>query len=223
MDFLKAPSWDISHQIVRANQGMINVWIEITDSMLEDCATILRKYPGRSLSEATATLKTHRTVLLLCRKVGITAAFAEVQRNTTRKSGGRTVAAHTSGHGLGPVTLWAAALASAIPALFIVLRPGVLQSHYIHGYLGVFILFLPASAIIAQPVFRGSRQPRRSSFLIAASIANALVLDLFYLAAMNGALNGDRLMNATAQGVLGYLGIMASIIAFIAAIRRRAY
>jgi hypothetical protein len=175
-EFLRAPTWSTSRQIVRANQGLINVWIEMIDVMLKDRTTILMIYPGRSLSEATALLKLHRAALLRCQQIGITTAFADVDK-----------------------------------------------SHYIHGYFGASTLFLPAAAIIVQPLFPGYIRGRRRGFLIVVSMANALALSVFYIAAMNGALNGDRLMNATTQGLICYLGITFSIVAWIAAIRRRVY
>ena len=221
MDFLKAPTWTISRQIASANQGLINVWVEMIDAMLNDRTTVLRTYPGRSLSDATALLKTHRNVLLRCQQIGVPGAFAELDRRMTRQPEPRIVATRTAGRGLAPIVLWAATLASAAPALLIIRRPGVFQSHYIHGYLGLSILFLPAATIIVQPVIRGYWRGRRRGFLIAVSIANVLAVGVFYLAVMNGALNGDRLMNATTQGAICYLGIISSIVALIAAVRRR--
>jgi hypothetical protein len=84
MDFLKAPTWDRSRQIVYAHQGQINVWVEMIETMLTDPATVLMVYPGRTRSDATAMLKKHRAVLVRCRQVGIAQAFGEVNRQMTR-------------------------------------------------------------------------------------------------------------------------------------------
>jgi hypothetical protein len=80
MDFLKAPTWGSSHQIVNEHPGLINVWVELIDTMLTDPATVSMVYPERSRSDATAMLKTHRAVLARCQQIGITQAFAEVDR-----------------------------------------------------------------------------------------------------------------------------------------------
>lgn len=85
MDFLKAPTWGYSRQIVSTNQGLINVWIEMIDTVLTDPTTVMMIYPDRTRSDATALLKKHRSVLARCQQAGIGQAFAEVDGQTTRR------------------------------------------------------------------------------------------------------------------------------------------
>jgi hypothetical protein len=87
MSFLKAPTWGRSRQIVNAHHGLINVWVEIIDTMLKDPATLMMLYPGKTRSDATAMLKKRRAVLVRCRQVGIAQAFAEVGGQGTQSQG----------------------------------------------------------------------------------------------------------------------------------------
>jgi hypothetical protein len=78
MNFLHAPNWDASRRVLDAHPELLNVGIDMIDMMLTDPATTAMAYRGRS--DAETLLRNHRTVLARCKQVGVSRAFAELQR-----------------------------------------------------------------------------------------------------------------------------------------------
>jgi WD40 repeat protein len=128
MKFLTASTWNESCSVVNAHPELLNVGIDMIDIMLKDPDLTSMVYPGRSRSEAEATLRKHKAVLARCQQIGIARTFAQLSEE--RQSAIRERAIRESGHSprrrrivlIGAASL--AVIAAVTVSVVLLTRPG---------------------------------------------------------------------------------------------------
>jgi hypothetical protein len=81
--FIRAPTQEGSRRIVNANQELINVWIELIDTMLANPAMVPLIYLGSAPPDVNTILKKRRAVLVRCREIGVARTFSEMNPQKT--------------------------------------------------------------------------------------------------------------------------------------------
>jgi WD40 repeat protein len=76
-DFLTASSWQESRSVLNDHPELLNFGPELLDILISKDPNFF--YPKRSRSEAIASLRTHRDVLIRCKQVGVSRGIAEIE------------------------------------------------------------------------------------------------------------------------------------------------